>query len=268
MNPVLVFFLIAFGGPWIGWSLIQILGESLSPVQRLLLFYTGDFCSIAGFAAVYAENGRAGVKELWRRCIRLRVSGLWWFLVFLIPFVVTLCSIYAWGLLGNEVGSVRAVALLTLFTPALMRNLTTGPLGEEAGWRGFLLPRLLKSHSALTASIIIGVVWGIWHLPLYIDGIFSTAMGGVVFTLNTVFYSIIMTAIFNHTRGSVFVAVVFHWFINMLPVAVLNMYEGISQEAIYPFMTVGYGFVSLLLVLWLGKDLARSSPEREREPGV
>jgi hypothetical protein len=89
-----------------------------------------------------------------------------------------------------------------------------------------------------------------------------------VFTLNTVFYSIIMTAIFNHTRGSVFVAVVFHWFINMLPVAVLNMYEGISQEAIYPFMTVGYGFVSLLLVLWLGRDLVRSSPGRDRESGV
>jgi len=255
MKSLIVFFLIAFGIPWIGWSLIQVLGETLSPTQRILLFYTGDFCSIAGFAAVYVESGKAGVKALWQRCIQVRAPIFWWFFVFMVPFAVTLGSIYAWGLSGNHVGPANTAALLTLFTPALMRNLTTGPLGEEAGWRGYLLPKLLQKYSALTASIIIGLVWGIWHLPLYIDGIFSTLSGASVFTLNTIFFSIIMTTIFNHTHKSVFVAVIFHWFINMLPLAVLNMFEGITLEEIYTYVTVGYALVTIALILLMGKEL-------------
>jgi len=254
-KSLIVFFLIAFGIPWIGWTLVQTLGESLSPTQRMLLFYTGDFCSVAGFVAVYVESGRAGVRALWQRCIQVRVPIFWWAFVFVVPFGITLGSIHAWGLSGHHVGPADSAALLTLFTPALMRNLTTGPLGEEAGWRGYLLPKLLQKHSALTASLMIGVIWGIWHLPLYIDGEFSTISGAAFFTLNTVFFSVIMTAIFNHTRKSVFVAVIFHWFINMMPLAVLNMYEGITLEDILSFMSIGYAFVTLVLILLMGKDL-------------
>jgi len=149
------------------------------------------------------------------------------------------------------------MALLTLFTPALMRNLTTGPLGEEAGWRGYLLPKLLERHSGLMASVIIGVIWGIWHLPLYINSEFSTLSGATVFTLNTVFYSIIMTVIHNHTRSSVFIAVIFHWFINMLPIAVLNMYVGVTLDDIYTSSTVIYGLIAVVFVLAFGTSLKR-----------
>ena len=254
-KSLIVFFLIAFGIPWIGWTLVQTLGESLSPTQRMLLFYTGDFCSVAGFVAVYVESGRAGVKALWQRCIQVRASIFWWAFVWLIPLGMAVAAVYAWGLSGNHVGPANTAALLTLFTPALMRNLTTGPLGEEAGWRGYLLPKLLQKYSALTASIILGVIWSFWHLPLYITEVFSTLSGATLFTLGTIFSSIMMTAIYNHTKKSVFFAVIFHWLINMMPYAVLNMYEGITFENILYYMIVGYGIVSIVLILLMGKDL-------------
>ncbi len=237
-NPTMVFFLIAFGFPWIGWSLIYILGDSLSPVQRILLFYTGDFCSIAGFVAVYVDGGKEGVKALWQRCIRVKAPIFWWAFVFFVPFIIAIIAIYAMELTGKDVSFVSSAGFLILFTPALMRNLTTGPLGEEAGWRGFLLPKLMEKHSALTASLVLGIIWGIWHLPLYITDVFSTFEGAATFTLGTIFYTIIMTVIFNHTQQSVFVAVIFHWFINMMPPAIINMFEGVTGDEIYVYRLI------------------------------
>ncbi|MCP4299765.1 MAG: CPBP family intramembrane metalloprotease [Gammaproteobacteria bacterium] len=255
MNPLVVFFLIAFGVPWVGWTFLQVFGENLTPLQRILLFYTGDFCSVGGFIAAYTESGRAGVKALWQRCIRVRVSPLWWLLVFLIPFSVALFGAHIWAFAGNEIGPASPSGLLILFTLPLLRNLTTGPIGEEAGWRGYLLPKLLEKFSALTASIIVGFLWGIWHLPIYISEIFSSVSGAASFVISTIFISIVMTAIFNHTKRSVFVAIIFHWFVNKLTLAVLNMYEGVTLEDVFPFLNVGYGLTCVVLVLLMGVDL-------------
>ncbi len=255
MNPVVVFFLIAFGVPWLGWTFLQVFGENLTSMQRMLLFYTGDFCSIGGFVAAYVEGGKSGAKALWQRCIRIRVSPLWWLLVFLIPFSAALFGAHIWAFAGNEIGPASPNGLWILFTLPLLRNLTTGPMGEEAGWRGYLLPKLLEKYSALSASIIVGFLWGIWHLPIYLSEIFSSFAAASSFVLSTVFISIVMTAIFNHTKRSVFVAIIFHWFVNKLTLAVLNMYEGVTLEDVFPFVNVGYGIICIILIALMGKDL-------------
>ncbi len=254
-NSLVVFFLIAFGGPWIGWSLIHLLGEGLPSQARLLLFYTGNFCSVAGFAAVYVDGGKEGVRELWRRCILVKAPPFWWAFVFLVPFLVTLGAIQVWALSGNETQMTNAWAIFLLFTPPLMRNLTTGPLGEEAGWRGYLLPKMMERYSPLVASLIIGVIWGLWHIPLYIDSVFASLSLAFLFTSGTVSYTIIMTVIFNHTKQSVFVAVIFHWFVNMLPAAILLMFDGPTGDDLIVQTAAGYAFVALGLVILTGKKL-------------
>ncbi len=94
---------------------------------------------------------------------------------------------------------------------------------------------------------------------LYIDGVFSTVRGAGAFVLGITLDSVIMTAVFNHTRQSVLVAVVLHWLFNVLPGAVLNMYAGITSEDVSVYATVGYGLVCVALVAWLGPDLERGS---------
>jgi uncharacterized protein len=94
-------------------------------------------------------------------------------------------------------------------------NLFQGPLAEELGWRGFLLPRLLDKCSPLKASVILGIVWAVWHLPAgTVTGgpyYFHTVAGTLLFTTRTVALSILMTVLFLHTRGSVLLAIVMHW---------------------------------------------------------
>jgi len=77
----------------------------------------------------------------------------------------------------------------------------------------------------------------------------------IAFGIPWIGWTLVMTAIYNHTKKSIFFAVIFHWLINMMPYAVLNMYEGITFENILYYMIVGYGIVSIVLILLMGKDL-------------
>ena len=90
-----------------------------------------------------------------------------------------------------------------------------GPLGEELGWRGFALPRLLKGRSALSAAIIVGVIWGVWHLPAFIlAGTPQNNMSFPLFMIGIVALSVLMTWAFKGTSGSVLVAALIHWAFN------------------------------------------------------
>jgi membrane protease YdiL (CAAX protease family) len=86
-------------------------------------------------------------------------------------------------------------------------GLFQGPLGEELAWRGFLLPRLLGKYSPLEASLILGLIWGTWHINVF----FSPISTWGLFTASAVAVSILMTVMFLHTRGSVLLAIVMHW---------------------------------------------------------
>ncbi|MBE2240931.1 MAG: CPBP family intramembrane metalloprotease [Caldilineaceae bacterium] len=82
---------------------------------------------------------------------------------------------------------------------------------EETAWRGFALPRLQSRYSALNASLILGILWGIWHLPLwFIPDSFQSTLPFGGFVLATVAMSIITTWVFNHTHGSVLLAAILH----------------------------------------------------------
>jgi membrane protease YdiL (CAAX protease family) len=108
-----------------------------------------------------------------------------------------------------------------------------GPLGEELGWRGYALPRLQQHRTALTSSVLLGLVWGLWHIPLYLvpgTGQYEILRSGtnpafaiVGFVGWTIGLSVLFTWLFNQTRGSLLVVILFHTAVNLaafLPAAV------------------------------------------------
>jgi uncharacterized protein len=259
MNPTAIFFLIAFGIPWIGWSAIAVAGDHLTVLQRTMLFYSGDACSIAGMVATYLQGGTTGLKQLWQRCRQLQAPPWLWLFMIAVPLAIALASVYVWGLQpGHVVGNPSLLAFFT--TPALFRSLLSGPLGEELGWRGFLLPKLLTKVSPLAASVVLGVIWGVWHLPLYVHSIFATVSGAAGFIVTTICYSIIMTMLYNYSRGSVFIAVAFHWFMNTIPNAVFHVFGNVYWPLVANQMIFGYCIVAVIVVLVFGKDLRREVP--------
>jgi membrane protease YdiL (CAAX protease family) len=214
--PMTVFFLFAFGVPWGAMIIARIRHVALSEAT-LSFMIAAAFCSIGGLVATHVAAGRAGLKELGLRCVLYRVGVSWWlYALFLAPCVYAVATVI-YGVARGKVGPVSPMELLRqwwlVFT--FVFNLFQGPLAEELGWRGFLLPRLLDKCSPLKASVILGIVWAVWHMPAgMVTGgpyYFHTLAGTLLFTASTVALSILMTVLFLHTRGSVLLAIAMHW---------------------------------------------------------
>ena len=166
--------------------------------------------TISATILTVAWQGKAGLRELYARLIRWRFGIQWYaFLLIGIPFL---------GWLAALVAGASPVYRLTspaLAFSVLLNLLVTGPLGEELGWRGYALPRLLKQFNPLIASLILGAIWGVWHLPsFYISSLVQSGLSLPVFLCFAMINSILITWIFQHTGGSVLAIVLFHYAVN------------------------------------------------------
>jgi membrane protease YdiL (CAAX protease family) len=102
-----------------------------------------------------------------------------------------------------------------------------GSLGEEIGWRGFLLPRLLRRNSPLAASLILGVVWALWHLPvdLYAGYLLEGPAAILIRTITLLPVAILFTWFYLQSTGNLLVALFLHTSINILPVLGFSQYD-------------------------------------------
>ena len=145
---------------------------------------------------------------------------------------------------GGGVWSVVVVTLGSFFADP-------GPLGEELGWRGFALPRLLEGRSALSAGVILGIIWGVWHLPAFlIGGTPQHSMSLPLFIIGAVGISVLMTWAFKGTRGSIVSAVLIHWTFNTC-----------SDLTRMPLAVISVGLIVIaaaLVVAITGPELSRS----------
>ena len=157
-----------------------------------------------------AWQGKVGLRELYSRLVQWQFGVKWYALILLgIPFL---------GWLTTLVAGANPVYVLTdpVFAISILLNLMyTGPLCEELGWRGYALPRLLGQFNPLVASLILGLFWGVWHLPsFFISTVVQSSLSLPAFLFFGLFTSILMTWIFQHTGGSVLAAVLFHYAVN------------------------------------------------------
>jgi CAAX protease family protein len=128
-------------------------------------------------------------------------------------------------------------------------------VGEELGWRGYALPGLLPRRSALTASLMLGVLWGAWHLPtFFVPGAPQYGLPFPAFMILTVAYSVLITWLYLHTEGSVLIATLLHGAINLSQGFFLG---GIDPAREYWLLAVVYGAAALAVSLVLGSNLTR-----------
>jgi uncharacterized protein len=155
--------------------------------------------------------GRAGLKALLRRQVQWRV-GIGWYAVALgLPIALELATVALNVALGANAPAWDAMRpWSSILSMTVIYTVFSSPLGEELGWRGFALPRLLgrfanHHYGALAASLILGVIHAAWHLPLFLVGEMD-----VPSLLGTIIGAIVVTWLFQHTQGSVLLAVLFH----------------------------------------------------------
>jgi uncharacterized protein len=158
-HPLVSFFLLAYALSW-GYELLFI-GLLRLPISIPELF--GPI--VAGFVMTALIEGRPGVRRLLSRFVLWRVNVRWYVFVLVgIPAVFVLAIIVVPGALGSfKVPSLAGWLLYPLFFLAVL--LIGGPLLEEPGWRGFALPRLQERWGPVIGSLILGVLWAVWHFP-------------------------------------------------------------------------------------------------------
>ena len=178
--------------------------------------------SLAGVILTAIASGKAGLREMFRRLLIWRAGVGWWaFAVFALGLMylggILLAAIFT----GSALEIPLAQPLYMFFPLLIMQFFTDSGLGEELGWRGFLLPRMQARYNALVSSLIVGTLWGLWHLPLFMVegfppyynmaqkwGVVPSLLGLTLFI--TIPWAILFTWLYNNTKGSLLLAFVFH----------------------------------------------------------
>ncbi|MEZ4868556.1 MAG: type II CAAX endopeptidase family protein [Caldilineaceae bacterium] len=224
--------------------------------------------SLAGIVLAAVEGRKHGVRKLLGRVLIWRVGLWWWAFVLFFPILPAVATLYLYHLFGGPAVDWSGLKPLSSVVPMILFLTIAAGMGEEFGWRGFALPRLQARHNALVASLIVGVIWSSWHLPLFLTkGTIQYEWKAQVGLLPAVLaYSLYVTAesiqctwVFNNTKGSVLVAAVMHGALNAWNQSI-DVYRG-HFGGILTYMLVMVT-VSLLIALWAGSTNLSRTKER------
>ena len=199
--PLIVFFVLAYVFSWWPWPLYAF-GLSPSPIIAF-----GPF--LAAILVLALTTGKGGVVTLLRRMVRWRVRPVWYAVALLLPVAISGgAALLNVVVLGASAPSPAELGAWSGLVPTFFLLLLVPGIGgawEEPGWRGYALPKLQGGHSALLASLILGVVWAFWHLPLMVIGQIHLSDPGYI-----VAWTVVLTWVFNNTNGSVLIAMLMH----------------------------------------------------------
>jgi membrane protease YdiL (CAAX protease family) len=200
-------------------------------------------------------EGRAGVRRLLGQLVLWRV-GIRWYLFALIgvPLMMLVGTMIYSGELPN-LGALGGPSYLLLYLVNFALVVVLGgPLFEEIGWRGFALPRMEPLHGPLLASVILGVLWALWHLPEFLVPSWAAPSGGgdilgiTLFTITAIVISIVTTWVFNNTQASVLLAILVHTSTDAFTVPLGEMFPASALSRLLPFL-ISFGVVALLLIV-------------------
>jgi CAAX protease family protein len=181
-----------------------------------LLFVMGWMPGIAAVIVTGATSGKAGVRSLLGRILIWRVGFKWYLFPIFGSAALWIGALALDPLLGGAGVQLPAFSMELLVAATITLVLIFLINSEEIAWRGFAMPRLQAHHSALAASLFLGVFEGLFHLPYFFRSSSDQAAAGLpVFMIGTLAGAVIFTWLFNNTRGSVLLVMLFHTFINM-----------------------------------------------------
>ena len=278
-HPLFFFFLMAYAFSWIlltpsvlsAWGILQ--GDF---TVTFVLHTFGP--ALAAIIMTGIVEGRAGLLSLRQRIRQWRAGWQW--------YLLSLVGIPALILIGIVV-QPGALASFKGLTPGLLVSYPLtfvavwfggGPLGEEIGWRGFALPRMQPRFGPLWGTLLLGVLWAFWHL---LEFLMPTQGGGPgtslaaflvnfsMFFLLVVALAIILTWVFNHTRGSIFISITAHASVDTPQLALVPLFLAVDNASLLLACVIGFGVTALLIVIMtrgrLGYQPDQAQPLRPGE---
>jgi membrane protease YdiL (CAAX protease family) len=260
-RPLLFFFLIAFAGAWLVEAPVVLsrtgtglLPFTLPPLVEALTIAAATFTgpTLSAFVMTGVIDGRPGVRRLLRRYVQWRVKLRWYLFILL---VIPASEVFGALVLPGVAASYQPLTLsMVLAYPAAFVStfVLGGPLGEEPGWRGFALPRLQPRYGPSAGSVILGVLWALWHFPLFWSGVWTppTLPNMVMFIVMITALTVVMSWVFNNAQGSLLITMLMHASFNTFAnkvVAPLFPAPLLDEYGLLPEL-VGFGVLAVLVV--------------------
>lgn len=253
-HPLISFFIIVFAIMYLAGSIIIF---ELFAIPSIFLWILGSFApTIAALIVLGITNGKPGIKKLFKHFLIWRVGFKWYFAT---VSIAILSIIVSFAYLFSQNSAIPTIPILGFFLMLLM-GLFLGPLSEEGGWSGFALPRLQSKYNAFTASLILGVLWAVWHAPLwFISGSPQSTMPFWLFFIALLAVRFIMGWAYNNTNGSLIIAVLFHLFFNFgNEFAVVTL--GVPMNSFLYLASGALVIYAVLVIIFAGpKNLSRKN---------
>ena len=272
-----LFFILTFAFSWILWlpSILSGLGVNLGINAET---YTAITVPIGAFAPLFAalflvikQEGWKGGWLFFKQAFDLKVRPVYLLAAILLPLIIHVISHYLAPMLGFPVAATLFPAELNMpaiiiAIPYFLLMVIIGGGQEEFGWRGYAQEPLQKRMGVIPASLLIGLVWGLWHLPLWImpgDG--HSTYPYIAFLLMTTSISLIYAWLFNASKKKLSTVIIFHAMANtaapLLPF--LHMKEGVPETGYWI-----YALVNLVAGIIFGFIILKTQQKKENAPSA
>lgn len=247
MGSLLKFFFLTYAVTWACFISVVMISHRQAPTASALalgrgfLLLLGTFApSLVALGITARTEGRLGIRSMLRRVVQWQVGTRWYLfaIVYLPAIKLSVALVHrvmtgSWPRLGAEPWYIILVAI-AISTPV--------QAGEEIGWRGYALPRLAGRFGFARASLLLGLVWSAWHLPIFfLPGADKYGQSFPVWTLQVVALSVAITWLYVHTNGSLLLTMLMHSAVNQT----VGIVPSANANPGNPFA------LSVSLVMWL-----------------
>lgn len=247
-----LFFFLTYLVTWTSWLAAWAMSAGAAsaghprPGFRTLFFYLGTFApSVVALWLTARREGRAGVNALLRRLVQWRVAPRWYVFALTYMAAIKLAAALLHRLARGEWPRFGDHPLYLLLATTLIPVVVFGQAGEELGWRGFALPRLAARFGLARASVVLGIIWAAWHLPLFfIPGTDTTGQSFPLYLLQVIALSVAIAWLFDRTGGSLLLTMLLHAAVNntkdIVPSAVEHATDPFAlSTSLVAWLTVG-----------------------------
>lgn len=224
------FLLITYTFTWIIQGALAASGMEASWTHSILIGFGGFGPPVGAAVVLWASGG--DLRKWIGQFFHWRIGIKWWLIALGLPLVILTMGVILFIALGGPIDP-SSLPFPGIYLFALVWGTIWGGGQEDLGWRGFMLPLLQEKYSALVSSLLIGVAWAGWHLPLFLNA--TTTHGGwplsqqLLWVVSILAGSVLWTWMYNSTGGSVLAVAVFHAGVNAM-----GIFHPADMEAMAP----------------------------------
>lgn len=242
-------------------------------VPFIVYLFLGWGFGVASVVMTGLTLGRTGVISLLKRYLHWRVGWKWYLAAFLLPLTLIVGGVYSNAVVTGVPPDFSTIIARQIFGETAYLPLFILPFfiidfianGEEIGWRGYVLPRVQAKYGALASALIVGVVWGVWHLPKFLTH--WNTISFAWFMAHTVAASVLYTWLYNGTKGSLLLVTLFHASSNtagvFMPMANTVSSGNMGAYVIFVFLEIA---AAILIIVTTGpRRLSRTESMQMQE---